>query len=114
MNIDNDSISKQSMVKGNDQIENCRKVFLMIDKKRGYRPPKRSAEASAIMRMLKGGFKPEQIMKTWEKLKAEPFWSEKELYMMSVESQIGAITHGTHQGNNAKQIKHQSDVKVLH
>lgn len=68
-----------------------KEVFAGIDKERGYRPPKRKAEASSIMRMLKT-YMPEQIISAYKFLKQDKFWYDKELFMMSVESQIGAIS----------------------
>lgn len=76
-----------------------KEVFGLLDNLRGYRPPKRKAEAASIIRMLKQ-YSPSQIISAWQKLKLDKFWQDKELYMMSVESQIGAIQgNGTHQGN---------------
>lgn len=77
-----------------------KEVFARLDKLRGYKPPKRSAEAAAILRMLKKKYTPDQIINTWEKLKHDTFYSKKELFMMTVESQIGAIVNGTHSGDN--------------
>lgn len=71
--------------------EGLKQVFSGIDKLRGYKPPKRSAEAKSIRKMLISGYTPEQILKTWETLKRDNFWKDKELYMMSVETQIGAV-----------------------
>lgn len=65
-------------------------VFALLDKARGYRPPKRKAEAASIMRMLKT-YTPSQIIEVWQKLKQDKFWQDKELFMMTVESQIGAM-----------------------
>jgi len=70
--------------------DSVKHIFGELDKSRGYRPPKRKAEAASILRMLKQ-FTPEQIIDTYQKLKTQKFWKDKELYMMSVESQIGAI-----------------------
>lgn len=70
-----------------------KEVFSEIDKLRGYRPPKRQAEASSIMRMLKKGFTPQQIIEAWKTMKADKFWQGKELFLMTVESQIGAMTN---------------------
>ena len=72
--------------------EGLKLVFSGIDKLRGYKPPKRNAEAKAIRNMLKNGYTPDQILKTWETLKQDKFWQDKELFMMSVETQIGAIS----------------------
>jgi hypothetical protein len=66
-------------------------VFYLLDRLRGYRPPKRNAEASSIIRMLKRGYTPKQIIGVWETIKADKFWRGKELFMMTVESQIGAV-----------------------
>jgi len=71
--------------------EGIRQVFAGLVKKRGYKTPKNQAEAKSIRNMLKEGYTPNQILDTWEKLKADDFWQGKELYMMSVEKQIGAI-----------------------
>jgi len=80
--------------------ERVKEVFSHLDKERGYRPPKRKAEATAIIRMLKI-YTPDQIINTWEILKHEKFWQDKELHMMTVESQIGAVLkNAAHQGNH--------------
>ncbi len=68
-------------------------VFSQLDKLRGYRPPKRGAEAASIMRRLKKGYTTQQIIECWQKLKSDKFYQDKELYMMTVESQIGAMTN---------------------
>jgi len=67
-----------------------KEVFARLDKLRGYRPPKRKAEASAIIRMLKE-YDSDQIVTIYENLKKEAFWQNKELFMMTVENQIGAM-----------------------
>lgn len=71
--------------------EGVRQVFSEIDKIRGYRPPKRNAEAASILRMLKKDFTPEQIIECWKTLKQDKFWSERELFLMTIETQIGAM-----------------------
>lgn len=73
--------------------ESAKEVFSEIDKLRGYRPPKRNAEAASILRMLKKKFTPEQIIEAWKTLKQDKFWQDKELFLMTVESQIGAMTN---------------------
>lgn len=74
----------------NNTGEKVKEVFTKLDDVRGYRPPKRNAEAASIIRMLKQ-YTPEQIITTYQCLKSDIFWQGKELYMMSVESQIGAV-----------------------
>lgn len=77
--------------------EGIRQVFVGLSKRRGYKTPKNQAEAKSIRNMLKEGYTHDQILDTWEKLKADDFWQGKELFMMSVEKQIGAILKdGTH------------------
>jgi len=80
-----------------------KQVFAQIDKIRGYRPPKRKPEAAAIIRML-NNYTPDQIINTWETLKQDKFWQKQELFMMTVESQIGAVQSGTHK-QDTKSIK---------
>lgn len=78
-----------------------KEVFARIDKIRGYRPStKRAAEAKAISKMLKSNYTPDQIIQTWEKMKADKFWQDKELFMMTVESQIGAVLKSPPKNNN--------------
>ncbi len=86
-------------------------VFVRLDKLRGYKTTKRKAEAVAIMRMLKSDshYTPDQIISTWETLKAQPFWQKKELFMTTIESQIGAILDGTHIGNNKTARNSETD-----
>lgn len=88
-----------------------KQVFDGLDKLRGYRPPKRNAEAASIIKMLKN-YTPDQIIETWQTMKRDKFWADKELYMMSVESQIGAVQSGTHK-QNAKSIK-ATGIRIIH
>jgi len=68
-----------------------KEVFARLDKIRGYKVSnKRKAEAASIIKMLEF-YTPDQIIKTWEILKQDKFWVEKELLMTSVETQIGAM-----------------------
>ena len=85
-----------------------KQVFAGIDKLRGYRPPKRNAEAASIIRMLKK-YTPDKIIETWQLMKQDKFWADKELYMMSVESQIGAVQSGTHKQSAGKSTKLYTD-----
>ena len=65
-------------------------VFKFLDDTRSYKLPKRNAEAASIIRMLKKNYTVEQIISVWKMMKSEPFWAKTELFMMSVEGQIGA------------------------
>ena len=73
--------------------EQVKEVFYEIDKLRGYRPPKRNAEAASIQRMIRKGYNSKQIIACWNTLKQDKFWDNKELFLMTVESQIGAMTN---------------------
>jgi hypothetical protein len=72
-------------------LEPRKEVFTGLKARRGYNSPKAMAEAKAINSMLKKEYTPELILKTWDILKADKFWQGKELFMMTVESQIGAV-----------------------
>jgi len=93
---DSPNLIQSNLIKGDDKKlsspigENVKVVFGELDKIRGYRPPKRKAEAASIIRMLKT-YTSEQIISSYKFLKQDKFWYDKELYMMSLESQIGAI-----------------------
>lgn len=95
-------ILTQSSMLNSSMGNGVKAVFKELDKLRGYKPPKRQAEAASILRMLKKKFKPQQIIDAWETLKKDKFWQGKELFMMTVESQIGAIV------NKHKPIKNNS------
>lgn len=95
--------------------EDTRKVFALLDKDRGYRPTvKRKGEAASIIRMLKAGYKPEQIMSVWRRMKGDKYYRDKELYMMAVESQIGAILKGASGGEQKPRPQRaKGSVKVI-
>ena len=97
----NATAEKVKEITKNSLGEPIRQVFAGIDERRGYRPPKRNAEAASIMRMLKMGYSPDDILKVWDQIKSESFYHDKELYLMTVESQIGAKLNG----NGHKQSK---------
>lgn len=87
-------LKKEGLKKLSPFGEDTKTVFEELDKARGYRPigaGKRKGEAASIIRMLKTGYSPGQVIETWRKLKQDKFWQAKELFMMSVESQIGAV-----------------------
>lgn len=66
-------------------------IFKFLDTTRGYKPTKRKAEAGAIIRMLSKNYTVEQITTVWKQMKSNDFrFRDRELYMMSVESDIGA------------------------
>jgi len=90
-----ETLNKDKEIKDDKKLssptgEKIKEVFGELDKIRGYRPPKRKAEAASIIRMLKT-YTSEQIISSYKFLKQDKFWYDKELFMMSLESQIGAI-----------------------
>ena len=95
--------------------EKLRELFARLDKERGYPlTVKRKAEAASMMRMLKKEYTTDQIIETWRSLKSEPFYSDKELTMMTVEGQIGAKLNGrtgrNQTSDNQKQGKHSQSI----
>jgi len=88
---------------GND----IKKVFESLDKARGYRTTKRAIESAAICRMLKKNYTIAQINDTWCELKKDKYWASHELFMMTVEGQIGAIVNKTTQGGGYNELKQQ-------
>jgi hypothetical protein len=97
----NKYINKEDDVKITSPFgEKTKEVFYRLDKIRGYRPPKRKAEAASIIRMLKSGYNPDQIINTWQILKKDKYWINHELFMMTIESQIGATLSGSKKINN--------------
>lgn len=116
INKDKERGGKKNTTNKNDEIPKnlspdkglkANEVFKQLDELRGYRPTKRKAEAAAILRMLKL-YSTEQIISVYKTMKEEKFWTDKELFMMTVESQIGAKLNSS----NNKQPKHQSEVTV--
>jgi len=109
----NKVLKKEGLNKSSPFGEDVAKVFYELDRIRGYRPSvKRKAEAASIIRMLKSGYKPGQILEAWQKLKRDKFWQDKELFMMSVESQIGAMVKGNGQTGRTKQ-KRRTPITVI-
>ncbi len=90
--------------------EKVKEIFARLDKERGYRPPKRKAEAASIIRMLKT-YTPDQILGTYQKLKQDRFWVDKELFMMTIESQIGAMLGGKGFVKKAGQLPNTSELE---
>lgn len=90
-------LKKEGLKKSSPFGEDVAKVFKELDTLRGYRPigtGKRKGEAASIIRMLKADYTTEQIISAWKNIKQDKFWRDKELFMMTVESQIGAVTKG--------------------
>jgi hypothetical protein len=115
----NKILKKEGLKKSSPFGEDVVKVFYELDRIRGYRPTvKRKGEAASIIRMLKAGYTPKQIIEAWQKLKEDKFWQDKELFMMTVESQIGAVIKGVKVGTNqqrppGKLPKHYTDPEDL-
>ncbi len=68
-----------------------RQIWAGLKKRRNdYNPGKASAETLAMVDMLKQHFTPENILGAWDELKGG-WYSDKELFMMTVKTQIGAL-----------------------
>jgi len=70
--------------------QNVKAVFAGLKERRGYASPKGAAEGAAVRQMLKWGLSPEEILECWDQKKTEPFWRDKELWMMTISGQIQA------------------------
>ena len=100
---------KESIVNKNSQLPNKKvdslnelrtKVFELLKEKRGYNSPKAGAEAKAITWMLKEGYSIDGIMNTYQVMLKQPFWKDNELFMTSVQYQIGKTVKGVQDGTN--------------
>lgn len=89
--------------------EEIKQVFAGLQKRRGYKSPKNAAEAKSIRNMLKDGYKPDQILSIWDRLKSDNFWQDKELFVMTVASQIGAILKAKDNGNGKNKSSNAKD-----
>lgn len=79
-------------------------TLLELEKLRGYKATKREAEAASIKRMLSKNYSNEQILNTWKELKEKPYHQKQELFMMTIESQIGAVVHGKQQSSKPQGV----------
>jgi hypothetical protein len=119
-NSDSDDLNKSSKIENkldnNRELKSLNKyppeftplrkqIFAGLKKLRGYNSPKPIPEAKAISEMLKE-HTPEEILKTWNSMKADKFWQDKELFMMSVKSQIKAIIKNNGSKPNGENLGH--------
>jgi len=82
--------------------EGTKKVFDGLKERRGYKTNKNNAEAKSIRNMLKDNYTPGQILGAWDYIKRDKFYDDKELFMMTVEGQIGAVLK--RKGNSRNQL----------
>lgn len=69
-------------------------IFKHLKEKRTYKltAGQRAGEAKMMSWLFKQGYTPEQIIKAYDTMNAQPFWSDKPLTIMSVAKQIGAMS----------------------
>jgi hypothetical protein len=92
---------KQKEKNPTEVVKLMRQVWAGLSARRkGYNPGNGAAESSAIIGMIKQGKTPDEILSTWDAMKKQPFWQDKELFMMSVRKQIGGVLNGTTQNNS--------------
>jgi hypothetical protein len=113
--VDKTKVYNKAIISKSPFGEKLSELFARLDKERGYAlSVKRKAEAASMMRMLKKEYTTDQIIETWRSLKSEPFYSDKELTMMTVEGQIGAKLNGrtgrNQTSDNQKQGKHSQSI----
>ena len=75
--------------KDKDIALQARQLFATLKEKRGWPSPKPEAEAKAIQWMLRHGYTAVDMMGCHDHMKAQPFWREKTLLMMSMQKDIG-------------------------
>ncbi len=94
-----ESILKKSSQLSSKKIDSLKeskiKTFELLKEKRGYDSPKAGIEAKAITWMLKHDYSVEDIMNAYQVMSKQPFWKDKELFMSSVQGQIGKIKKGS-------------------
>ncbi|MFH1486694.1 MAG: HNH endonuclease signature motif containing protein [Chloroflexota bacterium] len=95
-----DTIVSKDTVAG----ENVKAVFAGLKDRRGYASPKGAAEGAAARQMLKWGLTPEEILECWDEKKTEPFWIDKELWMMTISGQIQAWKANKKRGPSGETI----------
>ncbi|MFC1977374.1 replication protein [Chloroflexota bacterium] len=107
----NKEMVNKTILKNNSQLPDKKvdplnelraKVITLLEEKRGYKSPKPGAEAKAITWMLKQSYSVEDIMNTYQVMSEKPFWKDKELFMASVQGQIGKIMKGAGDGQLLK------------
>jgi hypothetical protein len=86
--------------------------MMWLKAERGYVAPRRAAEIEAIRRMLDRGYSPEQIQKVFLTLQAEPFYLDKEVWMMTVEGQIGPKLNGRAPAGAVRSSRPPADRRV--
>lgn len=70
-------------------VEDLKTIFTGLKLRRGYDPPAAAAEAKSAKWMLGKGYSVDQILSCCDYLKADPWWQDKPLYLMSVQKKIG-------------------------
>ena len=72
-------------------------IFSKLGERRTYKltAGQKAGEAKQITWLFKQGYTPEQIIKTFDTMNSQPFWSDKPLTLMTVAKQIGALMNGT-------------------
>ena len=73
-------------------------VMQTMELKRTYKSNRYAQEAKAVKQMLQQGYTPDQIIRCYQDMKKDPFWTEKSLFMNSVAGHIGEWT--VHQSRN--------------
>ncbi len=69
--------------------EDIKTIFTGLKTRRGYDPPAAAAEAKSAKWMLSKGYSVDQILSCCDYLKADPWWQDKPLHLMSVQKKIG-------------------------
>lgn len=93
----NNTSSKTKVTKGGTQstpslfLKDIASVFSGLKTRRGYTSHQSGAEAKAIKDMLREEFKPDDILRAYDLVKAQPFFTDKNLSMMQVRNNIHEV-----------------------
>lgn len=82
-------------------------VYEGLKERRGYNLPtgQNAGEAKAMGWMFGQGYKPVDILKAYDVLKSQPFWADKLLTLMKLQSQIGEVLKGGTYKTNPRKVR---------
>jgi len=88
-NKDTNKRQGRKQVASPEENKQVREIFAALKERRGYEGPNRGAEAKDMRWMLRQGYTPSEILSCYDHVKADPFWQDKPVTMMSVKKRIG-------------------------
>ena len=96
----------------NGEENPVRETMRLHELERGYPPGKYAQEAAAAKVMIGQGHTPEVIIECWKQMKLEKFYQDKELFLNTVQGQIGnwakGGSHGTNRGHTGSHERYST------